>query len=379
MRERLKPGCIAVAAWSVAALSCSGDPPAHGQGLGEPGDPIELVVGYQPYYTEAWSAVVVRGLGLHERYLPRGSTVEFRVGLKGARILVDALRAGEIHAAYLGIAPAVTAIGEADAGDMRAIAVTGLAYDQCNILVARADAPAFGDAAEALRWLEGRRLAIPSGTCADLFARRILDAAAVTPSLILDQNIDVIGHGFETGAIDAAAVWEPAASRLVESGLVRRLVTGVAYDCLSAGFLVVRADLATRRPDVVRAWLEAELDAQLVLADPSRRSQVIELVDAQTTGYSAAQLHRALYGPYAADAGGSDPRLVYPFAFTPQVTSMLQGAAAWLLGSGDADHPALRPEAVAPEPADALLRKRGLHAPVGTISAIDVPANGVGI
>ena len=74
MRERLKPGCIAVAAWSVAALSCSGDPPPHGQGFGEPGDPIQLVVGYQPYYTEAWSAVVVRGLGLHERYLPRGST-----------------------------------------------------------------------------------------------------------------------------------------------------------------------------------------------------------------------------------------------------------------------------------------------------------------
>jgi NitT/TauT family transport system substrate-binding protein len=348
-------------------------------GLGEPGDPIELVVGYQPYYTEAWSAVVIRGLGLHERYLPRGSTVEFRVGLKGARILVDALRAGEIHAAYLGIAPAVTAIGEADAGDMRAIAVTALAYDQCNILVARADAPEFGDAVAALRWLHDKRVAIPSGTCADLFARRILAAAAVTPRIILDQNIDVIGDGFESGALDAAAVWEPAASRLVDSGLVRRLVTGVAYDSPSAGFLVVRADLATRRPDIVRAWLEAELDAQLVLADASRRSQVIELVEAQTTGYSAAQLHRALYGPYAADAGGSDPRLVYPFAFTPQVTSMLQSAAAWLLGSGDADHPALRPEAVAPEPAEALLRTRGLHAPVGTISASDVPAHGVGI
>ena len=41
MRERLKPACIAIAAWSAAALSCSAESPAKAAGLGKPGDPIE--------------------------------------------------------------------------------------------------------------------------------------------------------------------------------------------------------------------------------------------------------------------------------------------------------------------------------------------------
>ena len=28
---------------------------------GKPGTPVKLVVGYQPYYTQAWSGVVMRG------------------------------------------------------------------------------------------------------------------------------------------------------------------------------------------------------------------------------------------------------------------------------------------------------------------------------
>ena len=43
--------------------------------FGKVGDPINLVVGYQPYYTEAWSGVVMKSLKLYEKYLPKGSTV----------------------------------------------------------------------------------------------------------------------------------------------------------------------------------------------------------------------------------------------------------------------------------------------------------------
>jgi len=30
--------------------------------FGKPGEPIDLVVGYQPYYTESWSGVVNNGM-----------------------------------------------------------------------------------------------------------------------------------------------------------------------------------------------------------------------------------------------------------------------------------------------------------------------------
>ena len=39
--------------------------------FGKPGPPIKLAVGYQPYYTEAWSAVVMKG-GFWKQHLPPG-------------------------------------------------------------------------------------------------------------------------------------------------------------------------------------------------------------------------------------------------------------------------------------------------------------------
>ena len=42
---------------------------------GKVGDPVQLVVGYQPYYTESWSGVVMRSKKFYEKYLPKGSTV----------------------------------------------------------------------------------------------------------------------------------------------------------------------------------------------------------------------------------------------------------------------------------------------------------------
>jgi len=42
-------------------------------GFGKPGEAINLVVGYQPYYTESWSGVVINGQQSWKKYLPAGS------------------------------------------------------------------------------------------------------------------------------------------------------------------------------------------------------------------------------------------------------------------------------------------------------------------
>src|ERR1700678_2844571 len=61
---------------------------------GKTGDPVHLVVGYQPYYSEAWSGVVINALQLWKKYLPAGSTVDFAIGLQGS-IIVNAMLAGK--------------------------------------------------------------------------------------------------------------------------------------------------------------------------------------------------------------------------------------------------------------------------------------------
>ena len=67
----------------------------------------------------------------------------------------------------------------------------------------------------------------------------------------------------------------------------------------------MRADLIKARPDVVKAWLNAELDAQLFLADPKNAAEVIKMAKEQTTGFSERALWYSLYGTYPQAAGGS--------------------------------------------------------------------------
>src|SRR6185295_6451371 len=69
--------CIGAALLGKGAVAADID-------FGKPGGPVELVVGYQPYYTESWSGVVMRGKKFYEKYLPKGSKVEFQIGLQGA-------------------------------------------------------------------------------------------------------------------------------------------------------------------------------------------------------------------------------------------------------------------------------------------------------
>ena len=84
--------------------------PTTGRALdfGKVGEPVNLAVGYQPYYTQAWSGVVMNGTRLWEKYLPKGSTVEFQVGLQGA-IIVNAMTGEKLHIGYAGDMPSIAA------------------------------------------------------------------------------------------------------------------------------------------------------------------------------------------------------------------------------------------------------------------------------
>jgi hypothetical protein len=69
MRNRLRSGLGALALM-VVAVSAAG-PAAAEVNFGKQGEPVNLVVGYQPYYTEAWSGVVMKGKELWKKHLGR--------------------------------------------------------------------------------------------------------------------------------------------------------------------------------------------------------------------------------------------------------------------------------------------------------------------
>ena len=335
---------------------------------GKPGEAVNLVIGYQPYYTESWSGVVMRGKKLYEKYLPKGSTVEFSVGLQGA-VIVNAMLAGKQHIGYVGDMPAIVSTTKQDVADIRIMAMVGLGTDQCNIFLARPDAPKFANAKEGIKWLDGKRIAVPLGSCADRFAQEAFKKERVTPAAVLNQNIEVITSGFRAGKLDAAVIWEPTASRLVQEGLAKRIASGATVNESDGAFLTMRADLIKQRPDVVKAWLNAELDAQLFLAEPKNAMEVAAMATQQTTGFTEKMLWAAMYGKYAEEAGGAPVRLALPYTLTPEVVKLINASATFLHSIKSINVDKLRPEALMPEFAQAILKERGLTSPIGKVSA----------
>lgn len=356
---------LAVATLSTGTLTTAS---AAELDYGKEGEPIDLVVGYQPYYTEAWSGVVMRDQKLFEKYLPEGSTVKFEIGLQGS-VIVNAMLAGKQHIGYMGDMPAIVSTTKERVAPVSIVATVGLGWDQCNVMLTRTDAPEFGSADEALQWLNGKNVAVPQGACTDRFARAVFEKENVEPGSYLNQNIEVITSGFRAGKLDAAAIWEPTASRLVLEGLARRVASGASVDENDGGFLAMRGDLIAQRPDVVTAWLNAELDAQLMMADPANTMKIVEMAKSQTTGFESKVLWQSLAGAYPEAAGGTEDRLELAFTITPKAAALIEKATTFLHSIKSINVDTLREDAVRPEFANAILEERGLTAPIGTIKA----------
>ena len=342
---------------------------AQTSNYGKPGDPINLVVAHPCCYSEVWSVFAQSGKEFWKKYLPAGSKVEYLVGLQGA-VVVNQMLAGQAAIGYLGDLPAITATTKTETADIRMVGVAGSGFDQCYVFLVRKDAPEFKDTGEAMRWLNGKTVATPKGSCTDDFVQKMFKRNNVQPASYLNQNIEVISSGFRTGRLDGAAVWEPNASHLVQEGLARRVASGVTVNEPGAGFIIMRAELIKQRPDVVKAWLQAELDAQLFMAQEKNSSEMIKFVRDRIQGFSEKSLWHALYGKYSEKEGGYKTRLTQPYAFTPEMMEVINRGVAFLSSNKVINTPKLRQDAVMPEFVQQILKERNLKAPVGNVAAL---------
>jgi NitT/TauT family transport system substrate-binding protein len=367
-------GILLIAASSITTLVGTVSPAgaAASKDYGKPGDPIELVIGYQPYYTESWSGVIMRDKKFYEKYLPKGSTVTFQVGLQGA-IIVNGMLAGKVDVGYVGDMPGIVSTSHPEVRDVRIVSVLGLGYDQCNIFLTRTDAPQFKSPDEALKWLNDKTVAVPKGSCTDRFAQAVFKEKQIKPSEYLNQSIEVITSGFRANKLDAAVIWEPTASRLVQEGLARKVASGASVNERDGGFLVMPQALIEQRPDVVKAWLEAELDAVLYFGDSKNAMDIAKMAAGQTTGFPEKALWASAFGQTAKSEGGTDTRITLAYGFTPDAKDLIQKASKFLveIKSIQAE---IRPEAVMPQFTADILKARGLTAPVGVVKALPASA-----
>lgn len=341
--------------------------------FGKQGEKVDLVVGYQPYYAASWSGVVNNGKGFWKQHLPEGSTASFQIGLQGA-VIVNAMTGEKQHIGYAGDMPSIAAtfrnLKDRGGTDIRIVASIGLSQQQCNIFMVKNDAPAFASGEEAVKWMAGKQTAAPQGACADRFAREAFDHLGVKPASYLNQNVEVITTNFRAGKLDAATVWEPTASKIEMTGIAKRVATGRDFDQNDGAFLLMLNDLVKQRPDVVKGWLQSELDSQLFMADMKNADEVARMAEAQTERMDRKILWSALYGAMNDKDVGST-KLEFDFVVTDRVQKLLDGATQFLntMPAKPAAEPKIRADGVDDSIARQVLAERGLKSPVGVIKA----------
>ncbi len=354
---------------AAAAVTAFSVPASAEVGFGKPGEPVDLVIGYQPYYTESWSGVVINGQELWKKYLPAGSTAKFEIGLQGS-VIVGKLLGEKNHIGYMGDMPAIVSTTKEKIVDLRMVSVLGTSKQQCNIFLVPNNAPEFKTGKDAVKWMDGKVVAAPHGACTDRFARLAFQQAGIKPEKYLNQNIENITKNLEAGKIAAAAIWEPTASKIQLKGIARRAATGESFDGVDAGdagFLVMMNELIETRPDVHRGWLEAELDAQLYLADLGNASDVARMADEQTEGMDREVLWYSLYGDVPASMGGGPVKLTLDFVFNDKVQQLLSASTKFLHENKKVPAATLRAGAVDDKMARQVLADRGLNSPLGEI------------
>jgi NitT/TauT family transport system substrate-binding protein len=361
----LRQGTAAVL---FAALGAVAPGTVVAKDYGKPGEPVKLTIGYQPYYTQAWSAVIQKEMELWKKYLPKGSTVEWQIGLQGA-IVGNAMLADKNDIGYMGDMPTIVAISKQSVRELRMVAVLGLANDQCSVFLSRNEAPAFKNPEEAVKWWDGKRVAVAKGSCTDRSGQETMRKFGIKPAQYLNQNIEVQTSNFKAGRLDGSIMWEPTASKMVLEGISQRIGDTKMIGKLDGGFMAMQYELIKQRPDIVKGWLEAELDANLFWAKPENYMKVVEMAHKNTQGFSKEALWMSMAGKYPAVQGGGDVRNIMYYGFDQDVMGMISDATKFLHEIKSLHVEQLPKELIMPEFTAEILKRRGLKVPLAKITA----------
>ncbi|HEX7381938.1 MAG TPA: ABC transporter substrate-binding protein [Nevskiaceae bacterium] len=235
--------------------------------------PVE--VGYMPIIPDA-QAFVVLGGETAANPLAKTHLVEFQDG----PAIVQALLAGQLDVAYVGIGPAMVA--RTKGADIRIVASN--IVDQINLLALGDLAPYFADGEPATAFArfaaaKGRKPVITTfargSTPAAVLEHWLKDVAHVDPASyrIVYQGAAQAQQALLVGAVDAATVPEPAASIVMARRPGAKIVVPGSrmFPDQPGAVLVVRQRLIDRDPTYVQELVDAQVAATRLLNEQPQK------------------------------------------------------------------------------------------------------------
>ena len=153
------------------------------------GDPVNVNVNLFLGWTGAWDTVVMKQANILEKWLPKGSKVEWKRNLQGPPVITDLL-ANKQNIAYLGDNPAIVSTTKTSIAPLKIVGFNMISMGRmCGVLLARSDAPKFNSPEEVFKWLQDKKVAVPKGSCADRTdPRSITSSAADTRHILITKR-----------------------------------------------------------------------------------------------------------------------------------------------------------------------------------------------
>ena len=256
VRKRVsRRAAIGAAVLSMGSLlaACSAGPAASGSA-------VQVRVGYFPNVTHAPGLIAdAEGL-LAKRLGTAGASVVTKSFNAGPEVL-QAILSGSLDISYIGPNPTVTAYIQSRGEGVRVIA--GSTSGGAALVVK----PEITSAEQ----LRGRKLATPQlGNTQDIALRHWLSTQNLTATSdgggdvsILPQANAAAVQAFSAGEIDGGWLPEPFATRLVKAGgkvLVDERTLWPQRQFVTTN-IIARTQFVQQHPDLVRAFVEAHLDA----------------------------------------------------------------------------------------------------------------------
>lgn len=209
--------------------------------------PIVVNIGIQQ---SIWPMLAAKEKGwFEEAFSQAGAEVKW-VEFQSGPSYFEAIASDRLDFGRVGNIPVLA--GQAAGVDFKTIATASLGEKGDSILIPK-DSPI-----QSIQDLKGKRIAVSKGSSAYGLLYKALQFGGLKPDdvKLIQLQPDEAQPAFETGQVDAWAIWEPFQSIQVLRNGAKVLANGSAVGSFSPGFQIVRSEFAEAHPELVVLYLK---------------------------------------------------------------------------------------------------------------------------
>lgn len=291
------------------------------------GAPVTVNVNLFLGWTGAWDTIIMKQMDMLPKWLPKGSSVNWKRNLQGPPVITDML-ANKQNIAYLGDNPAIVSTTKGSIAPLKIVAFNLISQSRmCGVLLVRADAPKLANPAEVMQWLKGKTVAVPKGSCADRTGQEMVKRAGIEVQWVFNQA-EVIVTSLQAKKIDAAFVYEPSAANAVKYGFGRYALSGAHFGLSDANAIIMRQDFIQANRPAAIGWLKANIEALYFMRD--RPIDSVNAIKRELPDFTKEDIWDAFYAQMPASAGGSPIVNTAVMRISPQALALSQSVFSFL-------------------------------------------------